>query len=65
MFLMNGSGQIDRKFAAIDVMREMGWTYQQYLSRPLWFDQFYDLEAQARKAHEDAKETEQKHKRET
>lgn len=50
---MSGEGKVDPRFNIVGMCQAFGWTYEQYLQRPLWFDDIYAVKCKAdAKAHE-------------
>jgi hypothetical protein len=48
----------------MSTMKEMGWDFQQYLHRPLWFDAFQQMQNEAEAKKQEIEEVEQKHQNE-
>ena len=44
---MNGNGQVDNRFNILNMCQAFGWTYQEYLQRPLWFDALYEIKCKS------------------
>lgn len=44
---MNKQGKVDPRFNILSMCQTFGWTYQEYLERPLWFDVIYQMKAKA------------------
>ena len=44
---MNKGGQVDERFNILNMCKDFGWTYEQYLHRPLWFDPIYEIKIKA------------------
>lgn len=44
---MNNGGKADRRFNILTMCQAFGWTYQDYLKRPLWFDAFFEMKNKA------------------
>jgi hypothetical protein len=44
---MNKGGQVDERFNILNMCKAFGWTYEEYLHRPLWFDPIYEITCKA------------------
>lgn len=60
MALMNGGGKVDPRFNALNVMEKFGWTFQQYIHRPAWFDPLYEIKQQSEDKYHEIKGNEAK-----
>jgi len=44
---MSGNGKVDPRFNILNMCQTFGWTYQDYLQRPLWFDALFEIKSRA------------------
>lgn len=44
---MSKGGKADKRFSILAICERFGWTYQEYLERPLWFDAFLEMKDKA------------------
>jgi hypothetical protein len=40
-------GKVDPRFNILNMCQTFGWTYQEYLQRPLWFDALFEIKSKA------------------
>ena len=45
--MKDGHGQVDPRFNILSMCQAFGWTYEEYLHRPLWFDPIYAIKSKA------------------
>lgn len=44
---MNKGQKVDQRFIVVSMCQAFGWTYEEYLHRPLWFDAFFEMKSKA------------------
>lgn len=47
--------KVDPRFNAMAIMEAFGWTYEQYLDRPLWVDPLYAIKCKAEAKYQEIK----------